>query len=77
MKTIFEIAYLQLPCNFEEDYKNNGFVLNEQTMEYYKIFDREIYLNKGDRVNHVGFHRVAWKCFDIDKDIVTYVLILE
>lgn len=85
MKTRFEIneeVFLDngtLPECYEyyEKYlKQYGFVLDKETENVFKEFDRLIILNEGDRIemDGIGLRIITWKCYDIDNDIMTYVL---
>jgi len=62
---------------YEYWYKEQGFILNKEDEEVYKEFDKEIYLNEGDRVGLCGLWIVEWKCVDLDDDVIIYVLIEE
>ena len=86
MKTRFEISRevfsggrLLKECfeYYEEYYKEHGFILDKELEEVYKEFDKEIHLNKGDSVELHGSWIVEWKCVDLDKDVIIYVLIEE
>lgn len=85
MKTRFEIneeVFLDngdLPECYEyyEKYlKQHGFVLDKEREDVFKEFDRSIILNEGDRIemDGIGLRIITWKCYDIDNDIMTYVL---
>jgi hypothetical protein len=64
---------------YEENLKEFGFILNKEEEAVYKEFDKEITLNEGDRVilDGIGLRIITWRCYDIDKDLMTYVLIEE
>jgi len=85
MKTRFEIneeVFLDngtLPECYEyyEKYlKQYGFVLDKEREDVFKEFDRSIILNEGDRIvmDGIGSKIITWKCYDIDNDIMNYVL---
>lgn len=86
MKTRFEILWNEVievdPDNryivdrIFSDYKNDGYSINED-QEVYKEFDRTINLNEGDRVYLNEYYIVKWKCHDIEKDQVIYLLMPE
>ena len=73
--TLLKDAYKE----YEEDYREHGWILNKGDEEVYMIFDKEINLNEGDRVNmQDGFYRtVKWKCLHVLIDVVEYELIIE
>jgi hypothetical protein len=62
---------------YEEFLKPEGFILNKEMEEVYKMFDTEFNLNVGDRVCLNGFHIVDWKCVDLDNDYIKYDLVEE
>jgi hypothetical protein len=85
MKTRFEIneevfdedVTLDHSYGYYEKYlKKYGFVLDKENQEVFKEFDRSIILNEGDRIeiDPIGFKIITWKCYNIDNDIMTYVL---
>lgn len=85
MKTRFEIneeVFLDngtLPeCYdyYEKYLKEYGFVLDKEREDVFKEFDRSIILNEGDRIemDGIGLRIIIWKCYDIDNDVMTYVL---
>jgi hypothetical protein len=60
---------------FEKELKDNGFLYDKETETVYTTVDRHIDLNEGDRVSLcIGIFIVEWKCYDIDEDVVEYVL---
>lgn len=59
---------------YEDYYKKSGFVLDKETEDVYKDFDREIHLNEGDRVDLFGFRIVTFKYIDLHNDLIVYVL---
>ena len=60
--------------DYENEFRKQGFVLDKQSEDVYKIFDKEIHLNEGDRVDLYGFRIVSWKCVDLDEDMIIYSL---
>ena len=83
MKTKFEISPEIFNGNgsteecikyYNEYYKGKGLVLDKYEEEVYKIYDKEIHLIEGDRVLFFGYRIVDWKCFDVENDIITYIL---
>jgi hypothetical protein len=85
MKTRFEIneeVFLDngtLPeCYdyYEKYLKEYGFVLDKEREDVFKEFDRSIILNEGDRIemDGIGLRIITYKCYDIDNDVMTYVL---
>ena len=85
MKTRFEInkeVFLDngtLPECYEyyEKYlKQCGFVLDKEREEVFKEFDRSIILNEGDRIvmDGIGVKIITGKYYDIDNDIMIYIL---
>ena len=62
---------------YEKNLKKHGFLLNKEIEEVYKIFDKEIHLNEGDRVCLSSYKIVSWKCIDLDEDIIEYSLVDE
>jgi hypothetical protein len=85
MKTRFEVSeevflnngYLVDCYNYyEKNLKEFGFILDKEEEAVYKDFDKEITLNEGDRVvlDGIGLRIITWRCYDIDKDLMTYVL---
>jgi len=58
----------------ENEYIKYGFTIDKINQDVYKEYDKEIILNKGDRVNLRGFRIVEWKCYDIDEDLMIYSL---
>ncbi len=59
---------------YERNYKQHGFILDKEAQDVYKLFDKEIALNEGDRVDLCGFRIVEWKCIDLDNDVIIYSL---
>ena len=55
-------------------YKKRGFIYNKENEEVYKIFDKEIHLNIGDKVSIGGLGIITWKCYDIDQGFIEYVV---
>jgi len=85
MKTRFEINEKVFLYNgtlpecyeyYEKYLKQYGFVLDKESESVFKEFDRSIILNEGDRIEMDGIELsiITWKCYDIDNDIMTYVL---
>lgn len=85
MKTRFEINQEVFLYNgtlpecydyYEKYLKQYDFVLDKEREEVFKEFDRSIILNEGDRIalDGIGIRIITWKCYDIDNDIMTYVL---
>ena len=84
MKTRFEIheevfnnGTLHECYEYYEKYlKQYGFVLDKERQDVFKEFDRSIILNEGDRIEMggIGLRIIIWKCYDIDNDIMIYVL---
>jgi len=68
---------------YEKYLKQHGFVLETELSgdygDIYKDYEGLILLNQGDRVDidGGGFAQIDWKCFDIDKGIMNYVLANE
>jgi len=61
---------------YEKYLKQYGFVLDKEYENVFKEFDRLIILNEGDRIetDGIGLRIITWKCYDIDNDIMTYVM---
>lgn len=61
---------------YEKYLKEYGFVLDKEREDVFKEFDRSIILNEGDRIemDGIGLRIINWKCYDIDNDVMTYVL---
>lgn len=80
-REVFSIDGNLLDCYdyYEQNLKEFGFILNKEEEAVYKEFDKEITLNEGDRVvlDGMGIRIITWRCYDIDKDLMTYVLIEE
>ena len=78
---VFKIEGNLLDCYhyYEQNLKEFGFILDKEEEAVYKEFDKEITLNEGDRVilDGIGIRIITWRCYDIDKDLMTYVLIEE
>jgi hypothetical protein len=78
---VFKIEGNLLDCYdyYEQNLKEFGFILDKEEEAVYKEFDKEITLNEGDRVvlDGIGLRIITWRCYDIDKDLMTYVLIEE
>ena len=78
---VFNIDGNLLDCYdyYEQNLKEFGFILDKEEEAVYKEFDKEITLNEGDRVilDGIGLRIITWRCYDIDKDLMTYVLIEE
>tara|TARA_R110000868_G_scaffold112930_4_gene303611 strand:+ start:7297 stop:7563 length:267 start_codon:yes stop_codon:yes gene_type:complete len=78
---VFSIDGNLLDCYdyYEQNLKEFGFILDKEEEAVYKEFDKEITLNEGDRVilDGIGLRIITWRCYDIDKDLMTYVLIEE
>lgn len=85
MKTRFEIYDEVFSGNrtlhecyeyYEKYLKEYGFVLDKEYENVFKEFDRLIILNEGDRIkmDGIGLRIITWKCYDVDNDIMTYVL---
>ena len=55
-------------------YKKRGFIYDKEDEEVYKILDKEIHLNIGDKVNIGGIGIITWKCYDIEEDFIEYVV---
>ena len=64
-------------AHYEECYKEEGWKINKEEEEVYMIFDNEINLNEGDRVNIFGIRIVEWKCIDLINEIIEYSLELD
>jgi|LakMenEpi03Aug12_release.lakeMendotaPanAssembly.Ray.scaffolds.fasta_scaffold2344427_2 hypothetical protein len=64
---------------YEQNLKEFGFILDKEQEAVYKEFDKEITLNEGDRVvlDGMGIRIITWRCYDIDNDLMIYVLIEE
>ena len=64
---------------YEQNLKEFGFILDKEEEAVYKEFDKEITLNEGDRVvlDGIGLRIITWRCYDIDNDLMIYVLIEE
>lgn len=77
MKTRFEITIEEYSEPLRLYYHNNGFRLDKERGEVYKIYDKEIQLNEGDRVDLFGYKRVEWKCVDVENDTVIYFVTEE
>lgn len=84
MKTQFSISDL-LYDSYLEDFedlklyyvrmlKEYGFVLDHEMEDVYIIFNEEIHLNEGDRVDLLGYKIVEWKCIDLINGIIKYKL---
>lgn len=63
--------------NYEDYYKQYGFILDEENETVYKIYDKEVNLSEGDRVELFGFRLVVLKYVDIENDLITYCLEYE
>ncbi len=85
MKTIVDIyeeVFLRdgtlLECYeyYEKRLKQYGFVLDKKDESVFKEYDRSIILKEGDKIvmDGIGLRIIAWKCYDIDNDIMTYFL---
>ena len=83
MKTKFSIAneiFLgrgtieEMYKHYELGFKEQGFILDKESEDVYKIFDKEFHLNEGDRVDLCGFRIVSWRCVDLDSDMIIYSL---
>lgn len=78
---VFNIDGNLLDCYdyYEQNLKEFGFILDKEEEAVYKEFDKEITLNEGDRVilDGIGLRIITWRCYDIDKDLMIYVLIEE
>lgn len=59
---------------YEKYYKQYGFIYDEKDESVYKLYDKEFNLNEGDNVNLYGVRTVAWKCVDIENEIIIYTL---
>lgn len=59
---------------YEDNLKEFGFILDKENEDVYKMFDDEIQLNEGDRVNLCGLRIVDWKCVDLDYGFIEYSL---
>ena len=86
MKTRFEVSQDVFIGNgslkkcykyYEDVYKKHGFILDKQTEDVYKIYDKEFNLSEGDRVDLLGFKIVDWKCIDLENDLIIYALTEE
>jgi hypothetical protein len=86
MRTRFDISNyiftsdVESGCaRYEASYKEDGFILNKQEEAVFKEYDRGILLNVGDRVTIpiFGAGIIVWKGYDVDSDIMTYVLYEE
>ena len=60
---------------YEKHYQNLGFILDKEHEDVYIVFDKEIQLNEGDRINLYGFRTVSWKCTDLIDGIIEYALV--
>lgn len=80
-REVFSIDGNLLDCYdyYEQNLKEFGFILDKEEEAVYKELDKEIILNEGDRVilDGIGLSIITWRCYDIDKDLMTYVLIEE
>jgi hypothetical protein len=82
MKTKFVITNEVFSCfsieeakeRFDEMYKDEGWIFDEDAEECYMILDKEIQLNEGDRVDVNAVRIVRWKCLDVLNDTIVYSL---
>lgn len=88
MKTRFELTDVIFIDNnrtleedyqyYEENYREKGFILDKKTEDVYKVFDKQININEGDRVLLDGeFMIVNWKCLDLENETIIYSLELD
>lgn len=59
---------------YEKYYKPQGYLLDKEREEVYKIFDNEIHLKEGDRVCLDTIRTVTWKCIFIEEGVIEYVV---
>jgi len=62
---------------YKKWYKDEGFLFEKEESVIYKIYNREIQLVEGERVELQGgdgFFLVDWKCYYADLGMVWYVL---
>lgn len=74
---VFDSTRLEAFKHYEKYYKQLGFVYDEDQQMVYKIYDKEVNLSEGDRVELFGFRLVVLKYVDIENDLITYCLEYE
>ena len=80
MKTKFTInreIFLQTDLDkayerYNKCYKKSGWILDKEDESVYKIFDKEINLNEGERVDLQGYRTVTWKCVNVLEGYIEY-----
>lgn len=60
--------------HYDKYYKKDGWQLDKESEEVFMMFDREIHLNEGDRVDINGRRIVVWKCLNLLDEIIEYEL---
>lgn len=86
MKTKFEISQEVFGVSadiekcfeyYEKYYKKHEFELDKTYQDVYKVYNKEIQLNVGDRIRLFDYRIVTWKCIDVENDTIVYVLETE
>jgi len=71
-----DISWSESRKYYEKKNKKYGFILDKENREVFKEYDRPIILNEGDSIamDGIGYHIVSWKSYDVDNDIMIYLL---
>lgn len=57
---------------YNECYKESGWILDKEGESVFIIFDKEINLNVGERVDLEGYRIVTWKCVNVLEGYIEY-----
>lgn len=62
--------------NYEENFKQLGWIIDKEMEEVFIIIDKKINLNEGDRVaiSGAGICIVDWKCVFVSENFIEYAL---